>query len=99
MAGTPRFLIGFGERLTEPVSPPLGGGGKPSPYSEEEARERLRPQVQRAARAANQLPSAACPNDRVVSVITLHPSFIAKSYFPGHLLRDVGFEPLGSRPR
>ena len=99
MAGTPRFLIGFGERLTEPVSPPLGGGGKPSPYSEEEARERLRPQVQRAARAANQLPSAACPNDRVVSVITLHPSFIAKSYFPGHLLRDVGFEPLGSQPR
>ena len=74
MAGTPRFLIGFGERLTEPVSPPLGGGGKPSPYSEEEARERLRPQVQRAARAANQLPSAACPNDLCSEMSDSSPS-------------------------
>lgn len=99
MANTPRFLIGFGERLTEPVPPPPGGGGAPPPYSPEQARERLRPQIQRAARAARQLPAAACPADRVVSVLTLHPSFIAKSHFPGQLLRAVGLEPVGSRPR
>ena len=32
MPDSPRFLIGYGERLTEPVPPPLGGGSAPPPY-------------------------------------------------------------------
>lgn len=99
MASAPRFLIGFGERLTEPVQRPLGGGGAPPPYTPAEARERLAPQVVRAAVAARRLPAGACPGDRVVSVITLHPRFVAKTSFPGQLLRAAGFETVGSRPR
>ncbi len=99
MPESPRFLIGFGERLTEPVPRPPGGGGAPPPYTYEVARARLTPQVATATRSAETLPRIACPNDRVVSVITLHPSFIAKSHFPGQLLRAAGFEAVGSRPR
>lgn len=99
MADAPRFLIGFGERLTEPVPRPPGGGGAPPPYTLEEARRRIGAQVVTAAELAWQLPARACPVDEVVSVVTLHPSFIAKSHYPGGLLRAAGFEPLGSRPR
>ncbi|MYB43818.1 MAG: S8 family peptidase [Acidimicrobiia bacterium] len=31
--------------------------------------------------------------------MTLHPSFVAKSYFPKRLLQAAGFESVGSRPR
>ena len=99
MANTPRFLIGFGERLTEPVLPPSGGGVAPPPYELTQARARLAPQFTQASNDAEQLPSAACPEDRVVSTLTLHPSFIAKSHFPARLLRAAGFESVGSRPR
>jgi len=99
MANAPRFLIGFGERLTEPVLPPSGGGTAPPPYELSQARARLAPQFALASDSAQQLPSAACPNDRVVSTLTLHPSFIAKSHFPAQLLRTAGFETVGSRPR
>ena len=99
MADGPRFLIGFGERLTEPVLPPSGGGAAPPPYEPSQARERLAPQFAQASLFAHQLPAAACPDDRVVSTLTLHPSFIAKSHFPAQLLRTAGFETVGSRPR
>jgi len=98
MASEPRFLIGFGERLTEPVAPPLGRGAAPPPYTSQQARYRLAPQIAEAAERALELPTEACPNGRVVSVVTLHPSFVAKSYFPGDLLRSAGFESIGSRP-
>ena len=99
MPASPRFLIGYGERLTEPVPPPLGGGAAPPPYEPWQARTRLAPQFVEASDAAQQLPVAACPDDRVVSVMTLHPSFVAKSSFPARLLRAAGFESVGSRPR
>ncbi len=99
MADAPRFLIGFGERLTEPVLPPSGGGGAPPPYELTQARARLAPQFTQGSHEAQQLPSTACPEDRVVSTLTLHPSFIAKSHFPARLLRAAGFETVGSRPR
>lgn len=99
MVNAPRFLIGFGERLTEPVTRPLGGGGAPPPYEIGHARERLSVQVAQASASASRLPALACPGDRVVSVVTLHPSFIAKSHFPGQLLRAAGLEAVGSRPR
>ncbi len=99
MANAPRFLIGFGERLTEPVSPSLGGGATQSPYDLSQARARLAPQFSQASYNAQQLPQAACPKDRVVSTFTLHPSFISKSYFPAKLLHALRLEVVGSRPR
>jgi hypothetical protein len=54
--------------------------------------------IVRAAVEADQLPAQACPDDRVVSVLTLHPAFVAKSYHPGALLEAAGFEQVGSKP-
>ena len=99
MVASPRFLIGYGERLTEPVPPPGGGHAPRSPYEPLQARERLAPQFAQASEIALQLPAAACPEDRVVSVMTLHPAFVAKSYFPKRLLRAARFTSVGSRPR
>ena len=47
----------------------------------------------------DELPPAACPDDRAVTAVTLNPEYIAKSYFPDRLFRFLGLEPVGSRPR
>jgi hypothetical protein len=43
------------------------------------------------------LPAAACPHNEAVAIVTLHPAYLAKSYFPTDLLHSVGLEPIGSR--
>src|SRR5215212_3071786 len=98
MDDRPRFLIGYGERLTEPIAPPPGGRNPDPPYDKAQARARLAPMIVQAAVQAEQLPARACPGDRVVSTITLHPAFIAKSYYPGALLEAAGFFQVGSKP-
>lgn len=99
MAG-PNFLLGYGERLTERVEP--GGKrmeAKEPPYVVTTARNRLAPLVANVSTAVDALPPEACPDDQAVSVVTIHPQFIAKSYFPTGLFREVGLEPVGSRTR
>src|ERR1043166_9313239 len=92
------FLLGHGERLTEQISAPPTNPEKLQPYSFEEAKERLIPMLRASATAMTNLPPLACPNDEAVAILRIHPEFIAKSYFPGRLLRDVGLEAIGSRP-
>jgi len=93
------FLLGKGERLVEDVAGVRGGAPKSHPYTFSEARARLAPMLTRAIRGIEQLPDAACPNDRAVATITLNPEYIAKSYFPEKLFESIGLEPVGSRPR
>lgn len=93
------FLLGKGERLVEDVAGFRGGAPKSHPYSFSEARERIAPMLARVVRGIDQLPDAACPNDRAVATVTINPEYIAKSYFPERLLESVGLEPVGSRPR
>ena len=94
----PKFLLGFGERLTRPVPPPQRTMDKKVPYSVIEARNRLVPQVETTVSDLAALPSEACPNDQAVAVFTLHPEFLAKSYYPVGLLRELKLETVGSRP-
>jgi hypothetical protein len=93
------YLLGFGERLTEKIDPPKKPASKKHAYSFGEARDRLAPRIQRAVADIDQLPAAACPHNESVAAITLHPSYLAKTFFPSGLLRTVGLEPVGSRPR
>lgn len=93
------FLLGRGERLTSDVTIKGGGGPKAAPYTFDEAKRRLMPMLNQAVNDLDRLPADAYPNDQAIVSLTLNPEYIAKSYFPMGLLRDVGIEVVGSRPR
>ncbi len=95
---SPRYLIGQGEKLSEEIArPPRGMGDKAHPYSFAEARRRLAPQWKRAAKAIEALPDLALPCGQAALEVTLHPSYLAKSYYPTNLIRELGLLHLGSR--
>lgn len=94
----PRYLIGQGEKLSEEIArPPRGMGDKAHPYSFVEARRRLAPQWRSAAGAIDELPELARPAGDAALEITLHPSYLAKSYYPSAVIRELGLRHLGSR--
>lgn len=98
MAKQPNFLLGNGHRLTSPVQVGRMGDSREPPYSFGEARDRLANQFKSAAASFAELPPLACPDGYAVGVITLHPEYTAKSYFPANLLREARMEAIGSRP-
>lgn len=93
------FLLGKGERLTENVTIQTGGATKIPPYTFNEARSRLQPMLDNVVADIDKLPLEACPDDYVIAKMTLNPEYIAKSYYPGELLRSVGLEVVGSHSR
>lgn len=98
MASQPNFLLGNGHRLTSPVRIGKQPDKRAPPYSVQEARERLAAQFAVAAVEFSQLPAEACPDGYAVGLITLHPEYTAKSYYPADLLRETRMETIGSRP-
>ena len=99
MAEMKNYLLGYGERLTERLEPPRRRLTKKDWYSFSEAKARLAPRISAVAEDVEALPTAACPHDETVAVITMHPAYLAKSYFPAGLLRTLGLEAVGSRSR
>lgn len=94
----PRYLIGQGENLSEAISRPQRNmGDKVHPYSFDEARRRLAPQWEATAKAIDSLPTLACPGGNAALEVTLHPSYLAKSYYPSKFMRELGLYHLGSR--
>ncbi len=98
MAKQPNFLLGNGHRLTSPVSIAKGMEPKDPPYDLSNAKSRLSSQFATAVASFAKLPDEACPDGYSVGVVTLHPQYTAKSYFPGDLLREARMEAIGSRP-
>lgn len=96
MAGN--YLIGRAELLAEPIPAPRGGGDKAHPYQVDQARERLRPQLSAAIEDMDRRVESA-PDDVHVASFTLHPAYLAKSWYPDGLLRMAGLEAVGSRSR
>lgn len=99
MAQRGNFLIGYGERLASDIAAPVGGAPKKHPYSFAEARKRLAPKIKEATKTLNELPDEVCPKDQAVALVTLHPTYLAKSYYPAELLKTYGLEAIGSRAR
>jgi hypothetical protein len=94
----PRFLIGQGEKLSEEIArPPRGMGDKAHPYSFAVARRRLALQWENTAAGIEALPDLALPCGKAALEVTLHPSYLAKSYYPANLIRELGLWHLGSR--
>lgn len=99
MAKRSNYLIGYGERLASDMAAPLGGAPKKHPYTFSEARKRLAPKIHEAFEELSELPEELCPKDQAVALVTLHPAYLAKSYYPAELLRNYRLETIGSRSR
>ena len=99
MSNEQNYLLGYGERLTEPIEIIGGGTKKKPPYSFEEARSRIVPMMEAAVATLDAIPERACPRGEAVVSLILHPEYLAKSYFPGGLLRASGLRNIGSRAR
>ncbi len=94
----PRYLIGQGEKLSEEIGrAPRGMGEKSNPYSFSTARKRLTSEFEAVAEDIDELPELAQPGGDAVIEITLHPSYLAKTYYPKSLIDDLGLYHLGSR--
>lgn len=91
------FLIGRGELLAQDIVIKKGGATKKDSYTLPEARQALAPQITATSESLSRLPDQACPNDMAVARLTLHPEYIAKSYFPVGFLRANALRSVGSR--
>lgn len=99
MADNRNFLLGKGERLTQPVVMPGRPVVRVPPYTFTQARARVAPMIREASATFENLPALACPHDETVGELLLNPEYIAKSYFPNNLLRAVGLRLVGSRSK
>jgi hypothetical protein len=82
MAERPNFLLGRGERLTEPVVVRSGGQPRVPPYTFSEARGRVAPMLASTVARFDSLPARVCPRDQAVVRLTLNPEYIAKTAYP-----------------
>lgn len=91
------YIIGKAHNLTETVPPPPMNPNREPLYTLEESLSRVIPQLERVTNSLNALNENVCPRDYAVTQVTLHPSFLAKSFFPARLLREMGVRSIGSK--
>ena len=93
-----RYIIGKGELLTYAIpAPKMHPSAKKRPYTLAENLDIVVPQIKSAVLQIQSLPDTSCPYDVAVLRMTLHPTYIAKSWFPAHLLREVRLVSMGSK--
>jgi Subtilase family len=94
------LLLGKGHALTSPFDRKRGGRKKTHhPYTFEKAKERLTPQIEKAAVRAGALAADACPKGNAVVSITLNSEYLAKTHMPTALAATIGARLVGSRAR
>ncbi|QGZ56369.1 S8 family peptidase [Paraburkholderia acidiphila] len=93
------LLIGYGETLVSPVTLKHGGGDKRYPYEFQAIRPRLSTLIDAAADQVGTANPATVPHGEAVVEVTLHPAFLAKSYFPRQLLNEFDLRHVGSKGR
>ena len=93
-----RFLLGKGENLAEEVAYPRRRPKKDHVYGLDEAKRQLTAGLTAAVTYFDGLPDKACPENEVTAMMVLHPTYIAKSYWPSHLVDDEQLRSIGSRP-
>jgi hypothetical protein len=91
------LLIGRGEQLLQDGVWPSSGRTKPEPYSLEQQRSLFVPVLDRLASLARETQPTLTPRGEVAAKLTIHPQFLAKSYFPASLLNSSGLRLIGSR--
>ncbi|AXQ28944.1 hypothetical protein D0B54_09705 [Solimonas sp. K1W22B-7] len=96
-AANKNLLIANGRELIGQLDWPGGGGAKWHPYSLQDSRAVLHPQLQTLSAIATSIPDYLAPRSEITACLDLHPAYLAKSYFPAGVLRDAGIGVLGSR--
>ncbi|HCT3248692.1 TPA: S8 family peptidase [Proteus mirabilis] len=97
MSEKKNYIIGKAEELTSLKPPPKINPSVDPIYTFDEVIARLKPQFEKTAKELNTLGTDVCPKDFAVSAITLHPSYIAKGYFPRALFKEMGVRSVGSK--
>lgn len=93
-----RPILSKAEKYSQPAKPiNKNPGNKKKPYKFPQAKNRLLPKFNSALSEISSLPIEAKPNNQVVTKITLHPSYLAKSYFPEELFSRYNLVNLGSK--
>jgi hypothetical protein len=96
MADT-NIILGYGETLTEGKDIPRGGTDKSYPYTIEEQRAWLIPQFDAIIAGQRLQNTIVKPRGESVIQITLHPTFLAKSFHPNSVLVASGLRCVGSK--
>jgi hypothetical protein len=96
---TRNLLLGGGEKLAGSATIVRGGGPKKMPYTLAEVRAELLVPIQGIASALRSIPPSAKPRGEGVFEMTLHPSFLARSYYPAKLLAATGLRDVGSKEK
>ncbi|WP_387467294.1 S8 family peptidase [Photorhabdus sp. RM323S] len=91
------LLLGYGETLTGEVQIKNGNGPKNKPYTYEENAPVIMRELQGVLRNIQALPEEVMPNGEAIAKITLHPAFLAKSYFPVLLFKKFSLKSVGSK--
>ncbi|MGX7698402.1 S8 family peptidase [Gordonia polyisoprenivorans] len=96
--GVTRRLLLNGEAMQFVVEPaPTGGGPKYNPFTSEQAREWLLPQIRSTRASLRELPDELRAADHIYVEAKLFPNYLAPTYYPEALLGYVGAVPVGSR--
>lgn len=90
------LLLGGGEKLVS-TSEIVRGGGKKWPYSIDQVRNRVLPELVSVQSQISDLPDNARPRSEAVFEVTLHPAFLSRSYYPVDMLEISGLRDVGSR--
>lgn len=89
-------IIGYGEKMIEPVTK-KGGFGEPTfPRTYSQARNRIIKQVSVLKETISRIPEEKRMEELVVT-IRLNEKFLAKSYIPNTLFKHARLENIGSR--
>lgn len=91
------LLLGYGETLTGEVKIKNGNGAKNKPYTYEQNAPVIMRELQGVLRNIQALPNEVMPNGEAIAKITLHPAFLAKSYFPVLLFKKFSLKSVGSK--
>lgn len=94
---TRNILIGKGEKLISDGIWKGSSSKKPLPYTIEQQRTLLHPSLILLSKFAATATLPIAPRSEICAKITLHPEYLAKSYFPAVLLRQSNLRLLGSR--
>ncbi|MFH1853259.1 MAG: S8 family peptidase [Candidatus Neomarinimicrobiota bacterium] len=91
------FILGFGERLSEPTTLPGRKIEKKPVYDYSESLEFLTQDIGAIVTTVNAMPVLSLPKNIAVVSFVLHPEFMAMSYYPQTIFNELSVDIVGSK--